>query len=103
MFFRDPKIVPLFGIACTWFFASCGMPDGLPAKDPPLRAYFVDVGQGDAFLLRAPSGKSYLYDIGNRESMLISFLADAGVDSLEAVFISHPDLDHFGAFACLKT
>lgn len=102
MFFRDPEIVPLFSIACTWFLASCGMPDGLPGKDPPLQAFFVDVGQGDAFLLRTPSGKSYLYDIGNRETKLVSFLSDAGVDSLEAVFISHPDLDHFGAFACLK-
>ena len=30
-----------------------------------------------------------------------AFLEQAGVDTLEAVFISHPDLDHFGAYAGL--
>ena len=102
MFFRDLEIVPLFAGSFILFFASCGMPDGLPTREPPLKTYFGDVGQGDACLLRTPSGKSYLYDIGNHEDMLVSLLEEAGVDSLEAVLISHPDLDHFGAFASLK-
>jgi competence protein ComEC len=103
MFGRDPEIVPLFIAACTCFLASCRLPEGLPDEDPPLRAWFVDVGQGDACLLRTPEGKDYLYDIGNRGDRLLSFLAEAGVDTLEAVLISHPDLDHFGAFSSLRT
>lgn len=102
MFFRDPEIVPLFAGAFILFLTSCGLPDGLPPSDPPLRTYFIDVRQGDACLFRSPSGKDYLYDIGNHGEMLASFLQEAGVDSLEAVLISHPDLDHFGAFTTLK-
>ena len=52
MITRDPEIVPLFLIACTCFFVSCRLPEGLPDAAPPLRAWFVDVGQGDACLLR---------------------------------------------------
>lgn len=103
MFARDPEILPLFLTACTCFFASCRLPEGHPDAAPPLRAWFVDVGQGDACLLRMPEGKDYLYDIGNRGEKLVPFLASMGVDTLEAVLISHPDLDHFGAFASLQT
>jgi competence protein ComEC len=102
MFVRDLEIVPLFIAACTCFFVSCRLPEGPPAAEPPLRAWFVDVGQGDACLVRTPEGKDYLYDIGNRGAKLVSFLTSAGVDTLEAVLISHPDLDHFGAFASLQ-
>jgi competence protein ComEC len=62
----------------------------------------VDVGQGDAVLLLSPSGKAYLYDLGNRERELAAALAGSGVDTLEAVLVSHPDLDHFGAYGALR-
>lgn len=101
MFRRDPEIVPLFLTAFTCFLTSCGLPETLSAPEPPLKAWFIDVGQGDACLLRSPGGKHYLYDLGNRDSLLSAFLQRQGVDTLEAVLISHPDLDHFGAFAVL--
>jgi competence protein ComEC len=101
MFRRDPEIVPLFIAAFTWFLTSCGLPETLPPPEPPLKTWFIDVGQGDACLLRSPGGKHYLYDLGNRDSLLSDFLRQRGVDTLEAVLISHPDLDHFGAFAVL--
>lgn len=101
MFIRDPAIVPLFLAACTCFFTACALPDGLPEPVPPLRAYFLDVGQGDACLLRTAEGRDYLYDLGNREAALAGPLERAGVDTLEAVFLSHADLDHFGAYAVL--
>ncbi len=101
MFVRDPAIVPLFLAACTSFFPACTLQDALPEPAPPLRAYFIDVGQGDACLLRTPEGKHVLYDLGNRQEALAAFLGQAGVDTLEAVFLSHADLDHFGAFAAL--
>lgn len=101
MFFAIPRIVPLFAILCTGFFQACVGVEG-PGKAPPgLRAYFLDVGQGDACLMRTPGNRWFLYDIGNAEDILIPFLQRAGVDTLQAAFISHPDLDHFGAFPAL--
>lgn len=102
MFFCDLRIVLLFGAAFTGILLSCRLPEGLPAPEIPLRAYFLDVGQGDACLLRTPEGKDYLYDIGNDAEKLAAFLARVSADTLEAVLISHPDLDHFGAFAGLQ-
>jgi competence protein ComEC len=101
MFFRIPRIVPLFAFACISFLTGC---TGLesPAKAASVfQAYFLDVGQGDACLMRTPAGEWFLFDVGNKAERLIPFLKDAKVDTLSAVFISHPDLDHFGAFPAL--
>lgn len=78
------------------------MPDGPVAADLALRVHFVDVGQGDACLLRSPDGRDYLCDIGNHPGKLARFLRLAGVDTIEACMISHPDRDHFGAFSALE-
>jgi competence protein ComEC len=102
MFKNDIGIVPLFTAACTWFFTGCGSLPGPPEKAQSLEVYFVDVGQGDAVLLRLPGGKHILYDLGNRDDGLADALAAFGVDSLEAVLVSHVDLDHFGAHAALR-
>ncbi|MEO7424535.1 MAG: ComEC/Rec2 family competence protein [Fibrobacteria bacterium] len=67
-------------------------------EDAPLRVFFLDVGQGDACLLRTPGNRWFLFDSGNQAETLLPFLRSAGVDTLEAAFVSHPDLDHFGAF-----
>ena len=66
-----------------------------------MRVYFIDVGQGDACLMRTPGNRWFLYDVGNQPESLIPFLRHVRADTLEAVFISHPDLDHFGAFPTL--
>src|SRR3990172_716100 len=90
-----PFFLPLF----LCIFISCD--PGAPVESPPLRVYFIDVGQGDACLLRTPGNRSFLYDIGNRPAFLPAFLTKAGVDTLETVFITHPDLDHYGSFTTL--
>lgn len=102
MFRNDMGIVPLFTTACIWFFTGCGSLPEPPERAQALAVYFVDVGQGDAVLLRLPGGKHILYDLGNRDGDLADALAAFGVDSLEAVLISHVDLDHFGAHAALR-
>ncbi len=97
MFIPISRIVRLFPLPCTAILLSCIALD--PPRNAPagLRAYFVDVGQGDACLLRSPAGRWYLYDTGDEEHVLDGFLRQAGVDTLQAVFISHPDRDHYGA------
>jgi competence protein ComEC len=66
-----------------------------------MRAYFVDVGQGDACALRTPHNRWFLDDVGNDAHALLAFLAMKRVDTLQAIVLSHPDLDHFGALSAL--
>jgi competence protein ComEC len=101
MFFRIPRIVPLFALACISFLSGCIGPESPSEPTPAFRAYFLDVGQGDACLMRTPSGDWVLFDAGNEAERLIPFLENVRVDTLSAVFISHPDLDHFGALPTL--
>jgi competence protein ComEC len=101
MFPAIPRIVPLFPCACTAILLSC-----VPAPDPDpapsgLRAYFVDVGQGDACVLRTPHNRWYLDDVGNDAHALLAFLRMKAVDTVQAILLSHPDLDHFGALPAL--
>lgn len=62
---------------------------------------FLDVGQGDCIYIRSESGKSYLVDGGSMskskvgEYQITPFLKCKGVSSLEAVFVTHGDKDHY--------
>lgn len=101
MFSRIPAIVPLFLVPCTCIFLSC-LPSREPGEGPPaLRAYFLDVGQGDACALRTPGNRWFLYDVGNDARAVIAFLKHAHADTLQAIVLSHPDLDHFGSLSAL--
>lgn len=61
---------------------------------------FLDVGQGDCILVQTGSGECYLFDCGSTsrtgvgEYVLVPFLKYNGIQTLDAVFISHPDADH---------
>lgn len=76
----------------------------------------IDVGQGDAILIRLPNHQGdFLIDTGgqityekeawkvrsNEQSLakrtLIPYLKSEGITKLDAVFITHAHLDHFGA------
>lgn len=63
----------------------------------------VDVGQGDAIAIRSPGGRWLLVDAGASgpgfdagASRVVPYLESRGVRRLEALVVSHPDLDHFG-------
>ncbi|HIT45892.1 MAG TPA: ComEC/Rec2 family competence protein [Candidatus Aphodovivens excrementavium] len=60
----------------------------------------LDVGQGDAFLIRS-EGAAVLVDTGASESLLRQALARNGVQSIDAVLVTHGDDDHCGALASL--
>lgn len=59
---------------------------------------FIDVGQGDSALVETRHD-NYLFDVGNHPSEIIKQLKYQGVDTISAVFISHPHLDHYGALS----
>ncbi len=64
---------------------------------------FLSVGHGSAVFIEFPSGKTMLYDAGHmgdpsagaRE--ISEFLWDRGLTHLDAVVLSHPDIDHYNA------
>ena len=69
-----------------------------------LEIYFIDVGQGDSTLIITPTDKKILIDGGGSEystynigeNILLPYLLDRGVKSLDYVIISHFDSDHVG-------
>ena len=63
-----------------------------------LRAVFLNVGEGDAAYVETSGGRRILIDAGNPMggNRVVRFLAGRGVDSLDALFVTHPHPDHAG-------
>lgn len=65
-----------------------------------LNVTFLDVGQGDCICIELPEGGAWLIDGGSSdisgvgEYRIEPFLKSQGIDTLEAVFLSHSDSDH---------
>ena len=64
---------------------------------------FLSVGHGIAVFLEFPSGQTMLYDAGQMGSphggarAISEFLWNRGLTHLDAVVLSHPDIDHYNA------
>ena len=73
-----------------------------PAWTPPdgLRVTFLDVGQGDAVLVETAGG-SMLVDEGPPEADVAGQLRAAGLRSLTALVLTHPQRDHIGGAAAV--
>jgi competence protein ComEC len=82
-------------IALTW-------PSARASPPPPraLRVTFLDVGQGDAALIEAP-GLRALVDTGPPAARVEQQLRRRGVNSLDALVLSHDELDHDGRAAAI--
>lgn len=60
-----------------------------------LRIYFIDVGQGDSCLIITPRNKKILIDGGEGDSdVLLSYLLDRRIKTIDYIIISHFDSDH---------
>lgn len=65
-----------------------------------LTVTFLDVGQGDCICMELPDGSTWLVDGGSLNVSetgtyrIEPFLKSRGIDTLEAVFLSHSDEDH---------
>jgi competence protein ComEC len=63
----------------------------------------LSVGHGQAIVLSTPDKKTYLFDAGSITNKdpgtraIIPYLKYRGIDSFDAAFISHGDLDHYNA------
>ena len=76
---------------------------------PYTQVSMIDVGQGDCSLIRLPLNQgNYLIDTGgNRDfdvatTNVIPYLKSQGIPSIDRVYISHYDYDHYGALDSLK-
>ena len=75
-----------------------------PIPRTNLRFTALDVGHGDALLLELPGGENLLVDGGGSysqsfdvgESVVVPALLYRGVKVLDAVILTHPDVDHLG-------
>ncbi len=62
---------------------------------------FLSVGHGLAVVVHLPDGQTWLYDAGSTalpdraEQIVAGYLWSRGITHLDAVWISHPDVDHF--------
>jgi len=70
------------------------------ADSPPdlLTSTMIHIGFGDSHLITFPNGKRVLQDSGEREAALAveQYLAQHGVDALDAVLATHVHIDHIG-------
>jgi len=60
----------------------------------------LDVGQGDSLVITTPTRKHYLIDGGSSsvtevgKYRIIPYLKSQGIQTIEAVLVTHPDIDH---------
>lgn len=65
--------------------------------NPHWKLTTIDIGQGDSHLISTPSGRHFLIDAGDgSQDVIVPYLHHIGVRSLDALIITHPDLDHYG-------
>ncbi|MEM1349343.1 MAG: ComEC/Rec2 family competence protein, partial [Myxococcota bacterium] len=97
----------------AWFLVltiSCGPWSPHRHRKGTLRIHALPVGQGDATLVEFPDGRAWLIDAGGRRtgpdvgaSIVVPTLRRLGVRELDALVITHADLDHIGgAVAVLR-
>ncbi|HYO24604.1 MAG TPA: ComEC/Rec2 family competence protein [Lacipirellulaceae bacterium] len=68
-----------------------------------LRCTFLAVGHGTCVVLELPGGQTILYDAGSLGSpetavrILSGFLWERGIPAIDAIVLSHADIDHYNA------
>jgi len=81
----------------------------LPAKPGANEFHQLAVGHGNAGVLETADGQVLLVDCGSMtvptsgERIIAPFLWRRGVQTIDAIFISHADVDHFNALPALLT
>ncbi|MFQ5496006.1 MAG: ComEC/Rec2 family competence protein, partial [Phycisphaerae bacterium] len=72
-----------------------------------LVATVLSVGAGSVTVLEMPDGKTVLFDAGGSRSydvgshVIVPYLRHRGIRSVDRVYLSHPNLDHFSGLPAL--
>lgn len=86
-----------------------------PYMSPTGTVTMLDIGQGDAFVIELPYRKGvFMIDAGSRFSftdfhpssreykqIIKPYLYSRGIQNIDAIFLSHKDIDHMGSFQYL--
>lgn len=97
------------GCFAGWATLGFALPLAGQVESPRLECSFVSVGHGCAVLLELPGGEKMLYDAGRLGSpkagarSVASYLWHRGITRLDAMVLSHADVDHFNAVPELLT
>ncbi|HVX13445.1 MAG TPA: ComEC/Rec2 family competence protein [Pirellulales bacterium] len=100
--YRPPRRWCLGCLAC-WMSLGFLLPIAAKPREPRLVCTFLSVGHGCAVLLELPAGEKVLYDAGRLGSpaagarSVASYLWHRGVTHLDAIVLSHADVDHYNA------
>jgi competence protein ComEC len=88
--------------AMVWLAAMLIIPQHAESERQ-LRCTFLAVGHGTCAVMELPSGQTILYDAGSLGSpdaaakIIASFLWSRGIERIDALVLSHPDIDHYNA------
>ncbi len=96
---RNEKYKKLIAFILIFLLIS---PYFIKIPSPNLKIFFIDVGQGDSMLINTPSGKTILVDGGGSEvgsfdvgeNILLPFLLDKNIMTIDYMMFSHFDSDH---------
>ncbi len=98
--FRWAFAVSLVCLTTTWLIPEIRF---ARSKESALQVTFIDVGHGGATFVQFPQKQNLLFDAGSMDApgttaqRISGVLWHAGVHHLDAVIISHDDLDHYSA------
>ena len=82
-------------------FEKSGVTDSL-SSSAGMSVHFVDVGQGDCTVIQSKDGV-ILIDSGeaDKSQVVINYLRNLGVETLDYCIVTHPHTDHIGSMAAV--
>ncbi|MEC7564129.1 MAG: ComEC/Rec2 family competence protein [Planctomycetota bacterium] len=107
MWRRVAVVLSMFVIISISLWPTRAGLNGTVQERHQLNLHFIAVGHGTSVLIEQPNGENWLYDAGSltRSEFAGRLIADVlwqrGHSSLDGIYISHADLDHFNAVSYL--
>lgn len=97
---RHARYWACLGLLVIWFGVRWATVHVLPYRQTPVKVDMLDVGDGTCILIRAER-TAVLWDAGSLRpglggNTIARALTELNVPQLDAIIISHPDVDHFG-------
>lgn len=99
-FGKNKKVIASIIVLFASLIVSC-----IRIPDRSLKTIFFDVQNADSFLIKTPQDKYFIIDTGKMayrggktqaQMVILSYLKDIGVKSIEGIIITHFDSDHAG-------
>ncbi|MFQ5429437.1 MAG: ComEC/Rec2 family competence protein, partial [Phycisphaerae bacterium] len=92
------------GVLLSWWLIA---PAAAGRDRDTLDVWMLAVGNGTGTVIELPNGRTMLYDFGTRSpfdaaKVGAAFLEHRRIRSIDTVFVSHPNFDHYGALESLS-